>query len=310
MPRELLALKQGAEALRASRRAFAQHLSATFRAAALKHAAAGRPSRSRFYPRLITYFGNTSISEIDEAAIAQAAEVLYPGRGQSTKIRQVWTPVIAILRNAGDKRRFERPRTPKRERVRFIGPADLLRLAEKCSSHFRPLLLFMHFTGCQPSEAVHLKRQQIDLAQRKVRVPASSVGERRVVRLHSFLVTELRDLFDTLHDQEVAVFRRLDGTPYKNTGRSASAIKTAFAGACRRAKVSNYKLSDIRSTWAVWQLAVNRDLEALGILGGWRDRRGVAPLRKLSAADLDALRDSLREQQWDGELAQLSVVQP
>jgi hypothetical protein len=49
----------------------------------------------------------------------------YPGRAQSTKNRQVWTPVIAILRSAGDKRRFNRPPTQKRIRLRFIWPADV-----------------------------------------------------------------------------------------------------------------------------------------------------------------------------------------
>jgi hypothetical protein len=76
---------------------------------------------------------------------------------------------------------------------------------------------------------------------------------------------------------EDEVFRRPDGLPYERPDdddlddtSAGTRISSAFSGACRRAKITDFHPHDCRHTWATWHYAANRDLGALQRLGGWK----------------------------------------
>lgn len=100
-----------------------------------------------------------------------------------------------------------------------------------------------------------------------------------------------------LPQRKEEVFRRPDGLPYQRPegddeeNRSAgSRIKTAFRGACRRARIKNFHPHDCRHVFATWHYSFNRDLTALMRLGGWRDIKSVM---RYIYANVDELRNTM-----------------
>ncbi|MEE8455658.1 MAG: tyrosine-type recombinase/integrase, partial [Limibaculum sp.] len=54
-----------------------------------------------------------------------------------------------------------------------------------CSSHLRPLVTFMLYTGARASEALYLDWVNVDLGRAHVVFPETKNGEPRGVPLHS-----------------------------------------------------------------------------------------------------------------------------
>jgi integrase len=87
------------------------------------------------------------------------------------------------------------------------------------------------------------------------------------------------------------VFRRPDGKPYSRPRNAddtsaGTRIKKAFAGACRRAGITNFHPHDCRHTWATWHYAQNRDLVGLMRLGGWKSERMVIRYAHVNVGEL------------------------
>lgn len=70
-------------------------------------------------------------------------------------------------------------------------------------------------------------------------------------------------------------------------------IKNAFAGACRRAEISDFHPHDCGHTWATWHYAKNRDLGALMRLGGWKSERMVMRYAHVNVGELQHTIDKL-----------------
>ena len=97
----------------------------------------------------------------------------------------------------------------------------------------------------------------------------------------------------TLVSNEGTVFRRPDGQPYEHKDDGGGQIKTAFAGACRRAGIANFRPHDCRDTWATWHYTANRDLAALMKLGGWKSEQMVLRYAHVNVAHLAASIEAL-----------------
>jgi integrase len=238
----------------------------------------------RYLKPLIDFFGTTPLAKIDQAAIDRAADFLKPKAENSTRDRQIYSPISAVLkraakRNLCDWRQIERPSQPK-GRVRWIAPAEADQLIRACSPHLRPLVIFLFYTGARVSEAIYLEWQQVDLARRQVQFLAAKNGEPRGVPLHPRVIQAL----ERLSHRDGAVFRRSDGRPYERKADGGGQIKTGFKGACKRAGVVNFHPHDCRHTWATWHYAANRDLVALMELGGWKSERMVLRYAHMNVA--------------------------
>jgi integrase len=109
----------------------------------------------RFLEPLLKYFGEVPIDTIDQTAINAATIALYPNGSSSTRNRQVYTPVSAILKSAGLKMPLRRLKNPD-GRIRWLQHHEAARLIDSCSPHLRPLVMFMLYTGARAGEAVWL----------------------------------------------------------------------------------------------------------------------------------------------------------
>lgn len=225
---------------------------------------------------VLRHFGKMKLAAIGQAEIDVAAGKLFKGRSPATVNRRLFTPVVAVLRHAA-KRKWcgapviERPRQPE-GRIRWIAYDEAERLIGSAAKHMRPLVTFLLCTGCRLSEALYLDWSQVDLTRAHVSFLKTKNGEARGVPLHPLAVAELANL----KHKKGAVFRRPDGKPYEDReGEGGGQIKTAWAGMCRRAKISDFTPHDCRHTWATWHYAANRDILALMKLGGWKSESMV-----------------------------------
>ncbi|MCZ7564732.1 MAG: hypothetical protein M5U07_06365 [Xanthobacteraceae bacterium] len=63
----------------------------------------------RFLAPLLEHFGNTILTAIDSQAIDAAVIALYPDAPGATRNRQVYTPVSAVLKHAGEQLEVRTP---------------------------------------------------------------------------------------------------------------------------------------------------------------------------------------------------------
>jgi integrase len=272
--------KRVAEEIRAKREAqilaesvYGRRATATFAEAALSYLEAG--GNKRFLEPVITHFGTTPLAKIDQDVIDRGARKLFPLVTASTRDRQFYTPTSAVLKHAA-KRGWcsaiilERPSAPP-SRIRWLTLEEANRLIECSGEHLRPLITFMLYTGARAGEALWLDWGHVDLTRGHVTFVNTKNGDSRGVPLNQRALLALANL----PHREGEVFRRPDGLPYERPKRiedtsAGSRIKKAFAGACKRAGITDFSPHDCRHTWATWHYAENRDLGALMKLGGWK----------------------------------------
>lgn len=253
---------------------------ATFLEAAvsyLEHGGRDKTGGERTYIKpLLDHFGTTPLTKIDQVAIDKAAKKLCPDVSSSTLNRQVFTPISAVLRHAAKRGMCElllldRPR-PQEGRVRWLTLVEATRLAASCAEHLRPLVIFLLYTGARMSEALYLDWHEVNLDQKTVvfinnTTQRTKNQQNRCVPLPPSAVAALANL----GHREGAVFRRPDGKPYERKKKKGGGqIKTAFMGACRRARLTDFHPHDCRHTWATWHYAKYKDLQKLKDQGGWK----------------------------------------
>lgn len=241
---------------------------ATFASAALSYMQIG--GDGRYLTPLIEHFGNTKLSLIDQAAIDRAARIIKPKAAPSTVNRQIHTPISTVLKHANmrgwcDLKQIERPKQPK-GKTRWLTVEEAQRLIRECSEHLAPLVVFLLYTGARLSEGLYLNWKQVDLERAHVIFLDTKNGEDRGVPLHPNAVAALANMSHRVGP----VFRKPDGQPYPRNLDGGGQIKTAFQGACRRAKLSGVSPHTLRHTWATWYYQEHRDLARLMELGGWK----------------------------------------
>jgi integrase len=224
--------------------------------------------------RLRAALGPVRLSAIDQDAVIRLKNsMLAAGAGPATVTREIVTPLRAILHHAHrrgwcDAPLLDAPCAPARRTV-FMTPEQAESLIGAAASHLRPLLTFLLCTGARLSEAVYLDWRDVDLVgARAIFWPDRTKSKRRRnVPLPSRLVAALANL----PHRDGMVFRRPDGRPYANRGGEyGGQIKTAWRGAIGRAGLDPELTPHVcRHTWASWHYALNRDLLALKVAGGW-----------------------------------------
>jgi integrase len=274
---------------------YGRRATCTFGQAALSYLEGG--GSKRFLALVLEHFGTTPLARIDQTAIESGARKTYPGTSNATLDRQFFTPVSAVLRHAARRGWctaliMDRPDISVPV-IRWLSVEEANRLIDACGEHLRPLVIFLLFTGCRIGEALWLDWSNIDLARRHVAFVKTKNGEARGVPLHDRVVIALANL----PHREGEVFRRPDGLPYErpkpkrpDDTSAGSRIKKAFAGACRRAGISNFSVHGCRHTWATWHYIANRDVTALMRLGGWKT---VAMVMRYTHTNVDEHRHTI-----------------
>jgi integrase len=128
-------------------------------------------------------------------AIDKAAAEVYPVATAATRNRQVYTPIIAVLRRAGIKADFERPigwKSPKS--VSWLEPQQafaVLAAADQHDPEFGLFLRLLLYTGMRLGEAISIKLSYVELDAKRIYLPKTKNADARRVHLTPELVVAL-----------------------------------------------------------------------------------------------------------------------
>jgi integrase len=251
--------------------------SRTFAQAALSYIEAeSRSEHTKAYVRrmLLALGGEVRLGQVDQDAATRLRRMLLkPDAKPSTYLRQIVTPLRAILRHAADQGWCSPPRiaTPKTPggRTRYLLPDEAERLIAAAAPHLQPLLAFLIGTGARMAEATYLEWRDLDLMGTRAIFWAdrTKTGKRRNAALPPRVAATLANL----PHRQGSVFLSDKCRPYADRrGAYGGQIKKGWSGAIRRAGLDpELTPHDLRHTWASWHYALHRDLLALKIEGGW-----------------------------------------
>lgn len=156
---------------------------ATFADAVTAYLEHGKPDR--FLTPLLDHFTETPLNKIAQAEIDKAANALYPKAKASTLNRQVYGPMIAVLRHAV-RAKLEGATVPlvsmRKVQKPIVRPADdehIAKLLPHCSEGLRALIILMTYTGLRTGEALRVKQE--DIRDGYIRIDKTKNGKPRLV---------------------------------------------------------------------------------------------------------------------------------
>ena len=295
---DAIRIRREAELL--DRHAYGKAATLTFAEAALAYMQAG--GETRFLAKILEHFGrDTLLSDIDNAAIAEAEAALYPEAAAATVNRQLIVPISAVVTMAADEgltepRRFKR-RKGDRVRTRWLTPEEaeqLIEAAAEGAPHILPAIGLMLGAGLRSSEALGVDMAHFYPATGEAWIPKTKNGEPRMVRLPSRALDLIRSR--PLPDAG-AICRSPKGRAYVQRENGGGQISTAFANAVTRAGLDRNEITPhvLRHTWATWYYAQTHDFGGLLDIGGWKKSDMAQRYRKIAPANLP---DRLQAHGW------------
>lgn len=189
---------------------------------------------------LLDHFTETPLPAIGQAEIDSAANALYPEATASTLNRQVYGPMIAVLRHAA---RAKLPgatvpqvqmRKAQRPAVTPASDEHIAKLLPHCSEGLAALIILMTYTGLRTGEALRVKRE--DAKDGFAIIGKTKNGKARMVPIpHGWIWPGSGFGFTTTQGVGRALRRasQLAGLPYRDgheIGRHAFAARWLRAG--------------------------------------------------------------------------------
>jgi len=257
----------------------------TFLSAALAYLEAGR--RKRYVAKLIRYFGETPLAEIDQAAIDAAAVALHPNAGPGTRNAAVYTPISAILHHAGVDLKMKRPKGAKGRIVtdwlRSEDANSIIVAADQIGAEFGTLLRALLYTGLRLGEVLAWEWTDLNLDEGAAWTRREKDGIESDVRLRPDLVAALRLLRPA--DGRGRVFRFHQGGHLKHMLTRAKLAALDLPCPARRPvgwhapdhRLSWVNFHSFRHTWASWMRRYGGlDTKGLVATKNWCDERSAS----------------------------------
>lgn len=241
----------------------------TFDDAALSYVRAGG---ERTYLKPITrHFKGVLLSDMDQAAIDEAAHKLYPDASPATRNRQVYTPVSAILKHAKVEFTVFRPKGSageiKTDWLRQDEAFRLFKAAHDVDPEFRTLLVLLCYTGLRLSEALRLRVEHVQISESFAFIPKTKNEDARALHLPPMLVAELANHPRGMDRLGETVVR------FRKNGHLYTMMKTAKTAA----GLPHTTFHTFRHTWATWMRRYAKlDTKGLMATGAWKDEKSAA----------------------------------
>jgi integrase len=269
----------------------------TFLSAALAYMKARPQSRpkARYIGFLIGRFRETPIDTIDQAAIDDAANEMYPHVSAASRNAYVYMPMSAILHHAGIKRPVTRPKGALGRTITDHLTEDdafaIICEAERIDTEFALLLKFLLYTGTRLNEALSLRAEYVQPEQRRAYVPRTKNGRPRTLLLREDLSAALAA---HLEGGQHRVFRfHKGGNVYHYLMRAKLA---ALGLPCPRRRAIGWRpppnrfafvnFHTFRHTWATWMRQYGgADLQGLVATGNWSSIRAAQRYAHVVARD-------------------------
>lgn len=132
--------------------------------------------------------------------------------------------------------------------------------------HLPNFVLLSFYTGCSKNELLKLEWSRVDLERRLLRLGAAHTkgGKPRVVPLSDLALQALtvqRDWVRWYAPQSPWVFAT-------QAGGRLTTVQKAFQAACRRAGIDDFRVHDMRHTFASWLVMAGTSLQVVKELLG------------------------------------------
>lgn len=266
----------------------------TFLTAAVRYMETGH--RPKYIAPLIKRLGHLDCAVIGQDEADDAAVALYPNVTPATRNSCVYTPLIAVLRNAGYKPQIRRPQGAKGRVVTdSLSKEDalaILKAADGFDPEYGLLLRFLLYTGVRLGEALSLTWDLVRLDEKRAWIRTSKNGDPRELVLRDDLVAAM--LVHTRRNNDLRVFRFHQGGHLKHQLLRAKLAALGLDCPIRRPKdwrPPPYRLSwvnhhSFRHTWATWMRRYGgADVKGLVATGNWRDARSASRYAHAQASE-------------------------
>jgi integrase len=142
-------------------------------------------------------------------------------------------------------------------RLRYLQHTEMPGLLAYCSSWMQPIVLLLVATGMRRGELLALRWLDVYRAENKILLPQSKNGKGRIVWLNR-LACEVIDRLPRSKDAQAEdhVFSEKEYLSPEN-------LSLNFHRACRRAKISDFRLHDLRHTCASWMAMRGADIHTI-----------------------------------------------
>jgi integrase len=224
--------------------------------------------KSYLIAQLVKKFGDLFLNDFSTEVIEQyQSEMLSKGNKPATVNRKI--AVLAhIFTKAADWKMIDSAAIPKvkmlkedNKRLRYLSKEECQALINACEPHLKPIVITALNTGMRKGEILNLRWDaNIDLRHGFILLDKTKNGERREIPIN-----------DTLRGVLQGITRRLDISHvfYDNfTGKPYGDVKRAFATACRRAGIKDFRFHDLRHTFASHLVMAGVDLTTVKELLG------------------------------------------
>ena len=205
-----------------------------------------------------------AVSGIAAATLRRTVEDI-PGIASSTRNRYL-AAGSAILNYAHSQEwrneKLSLQRFPEqRHRIRYLTPAEAVRLLSELPDYLRAMAEFSLATGLRESNVRLLEWSNVDLARSIAWVHGdqAKAGKSLAVPLNASAINVLKGQ----HGQHWKWVFPLNGRPLYQCNN------TAWKSALCRANISSFRWHDLRHTWASWHVQNGTSLYDLKALGGW-----------------------------------------
>lgn len=225
------------------------------------------------------------LNELTRDFIDEVIEELEDEREWSNaSVNRYLSAIRSILRMACEQWEWI-DRVPKlqerdeaKKRVRWITEQEARRLIEEVPEHWKWIVIFCLNTGLRKSNLLGLKWSQIDLERRCAWVYGDEAKGKKdiTIPLNNDAMSVLRAK-QREHPVYVFTYR---GSPLTKPGR------LSWIGWCKKAGIVDFRVHDMRHTWASWFVQRGGSLHALMELGGWSSYEMVLKYAHHSASSL------------------------
>ncbi len=227
----------------------------------------------------------------------------HPAHSPATA-RRTRALILAVVRHACRAQGIPAPSLPPVDahgglRVAMLTPAERKRLLAAYSPHAAcPALLLAH-QGMRTQEVLRLDWRDVDLDGETNRVGdragayQTETRRGRAVPMHAHVALLLVGMWHAGGKPSSGpVFLSSRGEPYADTtDAGGNPLRAAHATACRRAKVTGFRVHDWRHDWAARMVMAGVDLYTLMRIGGWSS---LAMVERYAAVSAGHLREAIR----------------
>jgi integrase len=188
---------------------------------------------------------------------------------------------------AADQERFHEGALRERYLSKEELPRFLKALEEEDDRLSVAALRLLLYTGCRREEMMSLKWENVRLDEERIYLPKTKNGRSRTVHLNGRAKEVIQDLLARKEQEE-----RTRGSEYVFPSRKGTKkgyiydLRKPFEKACQIAGIENFRIHDLRHTFASMAVSSGADLYAVQRLLGHQDIAMTQRYAHLAADDL------------------------